>query len=104
MGKKILVIEDDPIATRLIEYILRKRGYQVLAAPDGLAGLQMARNENPDLIILNVMLPGIDGFEVCHRLRAEPRTAQTLIMMLSGRARQIDIANGLNLGADDYLT
>jgi CheY-like chemotaxis protein/cellulose biosynthesis protein BcsQ len=104
MGKKILVIEDDPIATRLIEYILKQRGYEVLAAPNGLEGLKIAREEKPDLIVLNVMLPGIDGFEVCHRLRAEPLTAQSLILMLSGRARQIDIANGLNMGADDYLT
>jgi CheY-like chemotaxis protein/MinD-like ATPase involved in chromosome partitioning or flagellar assembly len=104
MGKKILVIEDDPIATRLIEYILKQRGYEVLAAPNGLEGLKIAQESRPDLIVLNVMLPGIDGFEVCHRLRTEPRTASSLIMMLSGRARQIDIANGLNMGADDYLT
>ncbi len=104
MGKKILVIEDDPIATRLIEYILKKRGYQVLTAPDGSAGLQMARDENPDLIILNVMLPGIDGLEVCHRLRVEPGMAQTPVLMLSGKAQPADIANGLSIGADDYLT
>jgi DNA-binding response OmpR family regulator len=104
MDKKILVIEDDPVATRLIEYILKQRGYQVLTASNGLEGLQKAQNEAPDLIVLNVMLPGIDGFEVCHRLRAEPQTAQSLILMLSGRAQQVDIANGLNMGADDYLT
>jgi DNA-binding response OmpR family regulator len=104
MGKKILVIEDDPVATRLIEYILKQRGYQVLTAPNGLEGLQIAQNEAPDLIVLNVMLPGIDGFEVCHRLRAEPPTIQPLILMLSGRAQQVDIANGLNMGADDYMT
>ena len=79
-------------------------GYLVLTAPNGLEGLQIAQKEEPDLIVLNVMLPGIDGFEVCHRLRAEPQTAQSLILMLSGRAQQIDIANGLNMGADDYLT
>ena len=104
MGKKILIIEDDPIATRLTEYILKKRGYQVLTAPNGLEGLQMAQNERPDLIILNVMLPGIDGLEVCHRLRAESKTAQTPVLMLSGKAQQADIANGLKIGADDYLT
>ena len=104
MGKKILVIEDDPIATRLIEYILKQRGFQVLTSPNGLEGLQIAQKEAPDLIVLNVMLPGIDGFGVCHRLRAEPQTAQTLILMISGRAQPVDIANGLNMGADDYLT
>jgi DNA-binding response OmpR family regulator len=104
MSKKILVIEDDPVATRLIEYILKQRGYQVLTAPNGLEGLQIAQNEAPDLIVLNVMLPGIDGFEVCHRLRTESQNAQPLILMLSGRAQQVDIANGISMGADDYLT
>jgi DNA-binding response OmpR family regulator len=103
-NKKILIIEDDPIATRLIEYILKQRGYQVLTAPNGLDGLQMAQREEPELIVLNVMLPGIDGFEVCHRLRSESNAFQPLILMLSGRAQKTDIANGLNIGADDYLT
>ena len=104
MGKKILVIEDDLVATRLIEYTLKQRGYQVLTAPNGLEGLQTARNENPDLILLNVMLPGIDGLEVCHRLRTESTATQPLILMLSGKAQQTDVANGLKIGADDYLT
>jgi CheY-like chemotaxis protein/MinD-like ATPase involved in chromosome partitioning or flagellar assembly len=104
MGKRILVIEDDPIAIRLMEYVLKKRGYQVFTTSNGLEGLQIARKEVPDLIILNVMLPGIDGLEVCHRLRAEIQTPQPLILMLSGKAQRTDIANGLSMGADDYLT
>ncbi len=104
MSKRILVIEDDPIAMRMTEYILKKRGYQVLTAANGLEGLQIARKEEPDLIILNVMLPGIDGLEVCHRLRAEKQAAQPLVLMHSGKAQQTDITNGLNMGADDYLT
>jgi CheY-like chemotaxis protein/MinD-like ATPase involved in chromosome partitioning or flagellar assembly len=104
VDKKILVIEDDPIAMRLVDYVLKQRGYQVLTAPNGLEGLQKARNEAPDLIILNVMLPGIDGLEVCHRLRAEAETAQVPILMLSGKALQTDVTTGLNMGADDYLT
>lgn len=104
MDKRILVIDDDPIATRLIEYTLKQRGYRVLTAPNGLEGLQIAQNEEPDLIVLNVMLPGIDGFEVCHRLRAQTQTAQLPVLMLSGKAQQIDITTGLNMGADDYLT
>src|SRR3972149_2063069 len=104
MSKRILVIEDDPIATRLMEYILKKRGYQVLTAATGLDGLQAAQKEKPDLIILNVMLPGIDGFEVCHRLRADRQAPQPLVLMLSGKAQRVDITNGLNMGADDYLT
>jgi DNA-binding response OmpR family regulator len=104
MAKKILVIEDDSIALRLIEYTLRKEGYQVLTAKNGLEGISKAKSGEPDLIILDVMLPGVDGFEVCHRLRSEPKTAQLPILMLSGKAQEIDKATGLKVGADDYIT
>lgn len=104
MSKKILVIEDDDIALRLIEYTLRKEGYQVLLAKNGLEGIRKAHSEEPDLIILDVMLPGIDGFEVCHRLRSEPQMAQLPILMLSGKAQEVDKATGLKVGADDYIT
>jgi len=104
MGKKILVIEDDAIALRLIEYTLCKEGYEVLLAKDGREGMSKARSEEPDLIILDIMLPGIDGFEVCYRLRSEPQTAHLPILMLSGKAQEIDKATGLKVGADDYVT
>jgi CheY-like chemotaxis protein/MinD-like ATPase involved in chromosome partitioning or flagellar assembly len=104
MNKRILVIDDDPIATRLMEYVMKKRGYQVFTTLNGLEGLQIARKEMPDLIILNVMLPGIDGLEVCHRIRAEKDIPQPIILMLSGKAQQADITNGINVGADDYMT
>jgi DNA-binding response OmpR family regulator len=104
MDKKILVIEDDAIASRLIEYTLGKEGYEVLLAKNGLEGISKAQSEEPDLIILDIMLPGIDGFEVCHRLRSEPQTAHLPILMLSGKAQEIDKATGLKVGADDYVT
>jgi len=104
MDKKILVIEDDPSALRLIEYTLQQEGYQVLTVPNGLEGLRKARREEPDLIIIDIMLPGIDGFEVCHRLRAEPQTAKLPILILSAKAREMDKATGLTVGADDYMT
>ena len=72
--KKILVMEDDPSNLRLVAYTLEQEGYQVLTATNGLAGMRKAQSEEPDLIVLNTMLPGIDGFEICHRLRAEPVT------------------------------
>ncbi len=87
MNKKILVIEDDPSTLRLIKYTLQQEGYQVLAATNGLAGIRKAQNEEPDLIVLDIMLPGMDGFEICHRLRAEPQTAQLPILMLSAKAQ-----------------
>jgi len=104
MDKKILVIEDDPIALRLIDYTLHKEGYHVLQAKNGLEGISEAQAEEPDLIILDVMLPGMDGFEVCHRLRAKSQTAQLPILMLSGKTQEIDKAMGLKVGADDYIT
>jgi len=104
MDKKILVIEDDPSALRLVQYTLEQEGYQVLTATNGLAGIRKAQNEELDLIVLDIMLPGIDGFEICHRLRAEPQTAQLPILMLSAKAQEIDRATGLKVGADDYLT
>ena len=104
MNNRILVIEDDPIALRLVRYILVKSGYDVVTATRGLEGLRKAQKEEPALIILDIMLPGIDGFEVCQRLRAEPRTAQLPILMLTAKAQESDEVAGLNMGADDYLT
>ena len=104
MNKKILVVEDDPIALRFARYTLLQEGYQVITAPNGLEGLRKAQTENPDLIILDIMLPGIDGFEICHRLRAEPETARIPILMLTAKAQEADRQTGLKVGADDYLT
>jgi len=104
VDKKILVIEDDPATLRLVDYSLRYEGYQVLTASNGLEGIRKAHNEAPDLIILDVMLPGMDGFEICHRLRSEPDTAQLPILMFSAKAQEIDKDTGLKVGADDYLS
>jgi len=104
MSKKILIIEDDPITLKLTKYALQQEGYQVLTAPNGLEGLRKVKSEQPDLIILDIVLPGIDGFEICHRLRAEPQTAQLPILMVSAKAREIDRATGLKVGANDYIT
>ena len=104
MDKKVLVIEDDPSVLRFLEYTLRQEGYQVLTATNGLMGIRAARNEGPDLIVLDIMLPGMDGFEICHRLRAEPETAQLPILILSAKAHEVDKATGLKVGADDYIT
>ncbi len=103
MDKKILVIEDDPATLRLIGYSLQYEGYQVLTASNGLEGMRKVPDEKPDLIVLDVMLPGIDGFEISHRLRSEPATAQLPILMLSAKAQAIDRDTGLKVGADDYL-
>ena len=103
VSSKILVIEDDPSAARLMVYALELEGFQVIAATDGLDGLKQAKEEEPDLIILDVMLPGLDGFEVCDRLRADSTTAQLPILILSAKAHEKDKLTGEQVGADQYI-
>ena len=104
MNRKILVIEDDPNALRLVGYTLEQEGYQVVTASDGLEGLAKARDEHPDLIVLDIMLPGLDGYEICYQLRKQLDTSVLPILVISARARQDDKDIGFRVGADDYLT
>ena len=100
--KKVLVIEDDPEIVHLLEIHLKDLGCEVLSAGRGDHGLRMAVNENPDLIILDVMLPEMDGIEVCQKIRAQQ--IKSPIMMLTAKSEEIDKVLGLEVGADDYLT
>ena len=102
--KKILIVEDDPSFSRAISHIIEKEGYDVITASNGMAGLRMAKDENPDLLILDVMLPGLDGFEICHQLRQDPQTEKLPIIMLSAKGQEIDKTTGLKVGANEYLT
>lgn len=97
---KILIIEDEENIARLIKLYLEQAGYQVITAADGAAGLEMHAREHPDLVILDLMLPALDGMEVCRRIRA---WANTPILMLTARQSEEDRIAGLELGADDYL-
>lgn len=105
MAEKILIVEDDPAALRLVSFTLESAGYQVVTAVNGVEGLRKAQEETPDLMVLDVMLPGIDGFEVCHRLRSDPATSQGRlpILMLSAKSQEADRAMGEKVGADLYL-
>ena len=103
MSGKVLVIEDDPTSLRLIEYALKQRGYQVMTTLNGLEGIITAQKEEPDLIILDIMLPGIDGFEVCRRLHSGSQTARIPILIISAKTQKEDINAGFKAGADDYL-
>ncbi len=103
MSKRILVIEDDPASLRLMQYILEHKGYEVLTAVNGLDGLKKARSEEPDLVIMDVMLPGMDGFDICYHLRAEAQTVTLPILMLSAKAREVDRDTGLKAGAYYYI-
>ncbi|MGC8837315.1 MAG: response regulator [Anaerolineae bacterium] len=101
MPEKVLIVEDEPALLEALAYNLGRQGYEVLTAADGLTALKVAREHRPDLVILDVMLPGLDGFEVCRILRREMNMP---ILMLTARADEIDRVVGLELGADDYLT
>jgi DNA-binding response OmpR family regulator len=101
MDDKVLVVEDEPTLLETLEYNLARQGYQVACASDGLTALEVARRERPDVVVLDVMLPGIDGFEVCRILRREMSMP---ILMLTARADEVDKIVGLEVGADDYLT
>jgi two-component system OmpR family response regulator len=97
----VLIVEDDRTLLDLLKYNLNKEGYRPLTATDGLLGLEMARREKPDLIILDIMLPRMDGMEVCRTLRKEMTIP---ILMLTAKAEEIDKVLGLEIGADDYMT
>lgn len=104
MGRKILVVDDEAVLVETIAYNLEQAGYQVTTAADGASALQAAHRETPDLIILDIMLPEMDGLEVCRQLRRESNTSTTPIMMLTARGDEIDKVVGLEVGADDYVT
>jgi len=101
MAEKILVVDDEVSLQETLAYNLKKQGYDVVTTGDGEEGLAMAREINPDLIILDVMLPGLDGFEICRILRKEMTTP---VLMLTARDDEIDRVVGLEVGADDYLS
>ena len=103
MPGKILIVEDDRPSARLVGYALEKEGYQIILASNGIEGLKKAMEEAPDLVVLDVMLPGLDGFEVCHRLKTRPGTTRLPILMLSAKAQESDLLAGEKVGADKYL-
>ena len=100
-GKRVLVVDDDVKTVELVKLYLNRDGYRVLTAFDGVEALRLARESRPDLIVLDLMLPGIDGLEVCHTLRQE---SDVPIIMLTAKTTDQDKLEGLDLGADDYVT
>jgi len=105
MGKgKILIVEDDRDIAEMVEYNLTEEGYETISAPDGRTGVELAGKGRPDLIILDIMLPVMDGFEVCRALKSDSSTADIPIIILSAKSQETDKVLGLELGADDYVT
>jgi two-component system cell cycle response regulator len=104
MERTILLIEDDPLSARLVDLILKSEGHHVIMVQDGLQGLAVAQNTQLDLILLDLMLPGMDGFEVLRRLKADPKTAGVKVVVVSARSQPADKERAAELGTDCYLT
>jgi two-component system phosphate regulon response regulator PhoB len=100
----VLVIDDEKDLIELVRYNLEKAGFEVIGARDGKAGIEIATQHGPDVIVLDVMMPGMDGLEVAKRLRAQDRTSRTPLIMLTAKAEEADRVVGLEIGADDYVT
>ncbi|HZL86534.1 MAG TPA: response regulator transcription factor [Candidatus Krumholzibacteria bacterium] len=100
---KVLIIDDEPDIVEFIEYNLRREQFDTRRASDGPAALRQAREEQPDIVLLDLMLPGIDGLEVCRQLRQSPETAHIPIIMLTAKGEEADVVSGLEVGADDYV-
>lgn len=104
MREKILIVEDEKDIVKMLDYNLKKEGFRTLSVHDGEDALDVANREHPDLVILDLMLPGIDGLEVCKALKKENKTASIPIIMLTAKGQESDKVIGLELGADDYVT
>lgn len=104
MNPKILVADDEPNIVISLEYLLKREGYTVVIARDGEEALQTIRREQPDLVLLDVMMPKKTGFEVCQEVRADDALQNTKILMLTAKGRDTDVAKGTALGADAYMT
>ena len=104
MAKRILIADDEPNIVISIEFLLKREGYEVIVAQNGAEALVKVREEKPDLVILDVMMPRRNGFEVCQDLRQDPEFADLRIMMLTAKGRDTEVSKGLALGADIYMT
>ena len=104
MPGKILIVDDEPNILISLEFLMKREGYDVHVARDGVEALEALRRERPRLVLLDVMMPGKTGFEVCQELRADDAISDTLVLMLTARGRDADVAKGLGVGADAYVT
>ena len=104
MSKKILIADDEQNIVISIEFLLRREGFEVLVAGDGEEALAKVRAEKPDLVLLDVMMPKMNGFDVCQALPADPQRSATRILMLTAKGRDTEVSKGLGLGADGYMT
>ena len=101
---KILVVDDEIYIVHILDFSLGMEGYEVVTALDGEQALERARAEKPDLIVLDIMMPKLDGYETCKRLKADPETKDVPVILLSAKGRNVDQKVGFEVGADDYIT
>jgi two-component system, OmpR family, alkaline phosphatase synthesis response regulator PhoP len=101
--KRILVVDDEIYIVHILEFTLTMEGYEVLTASDGEEALRKMEQERPDLVVLDIMMPKLDGYEVCRRLRADEEFQSVPVILLSAKGRPIDRETGLEVGADDYI-
>jgi DNA-binding response OmpR family regulator len=104
MTKKILIVDDEPNIVISLEFLMRREGFEITVARDGEEALGAIAQENPDLVLLDVMMPKFNGFEVCEKVRANPEYAGMRIIMLTAKGREAEVSKGLSLGADGYIT
>jgi DNA-binding response OmpR family regulator len=103
MSKRVLIVDDEPNIVISVEFLMKREGFTVSVARDGAEALERIRAERPDLVVLDVMMPKLNGFEVCQAVRADPDLAGTPIVMLTAKGREAEMSKGLALGADAYI-
>ncbi len=104
MPKRVLVCDDEPYMIESVSYVVRKAGFEVLTAEDGDAALATARREKPDFVLLDIMMPGMSGDEVCRRLKSDPATSAAYVVILTARGQEEDERRAMEMGADEFLT
>ncbi|MBW1865288.1 MAG: response regulator [Deltaproteobacteria bacterium] len=104
MPPTILIVDDEPNIVIPLQFLMEQNGYNTLVAQSGEEALEMISKEKPDLVLLDIMLPGVDGFEVCEIIRLNPEWRNTRVIFLTAKGRDVDIAKGMVLGADEYIT
>jgi DNA-binding response OmpR family regulator len=104
MTKKVLIVDDEPNIVISLEFLMRREGYEVLVARDGEEAVSQIREHRPDLVLLDVMMPKLNGFDVCRQVRGDPALVEVRIIMLTAKGREAEISKGLELGADGYIT
>ena len=104
MSKRVLICDDEPYIVESVSYVVRKAGFDVLTAEDGEEALAAAQREKPDLVFLDIMMPGLAGDEVCRRLKSDPSTRDTHVVILTARGQEEDERRAMEMGADEFMT